>query len=586
MSQSKICDLEDKVFELDKQLEAKRQETQELANIASVITSILDIQSVLAASMEIGIRQVSAEVGAVLLVEGGTAVVKVSWGVDGAFLKSLAYRDNLDIAAYCLAHRKTIYENDCSGLFPGHDAIRNFIAGPILSKERAIGAMVIFNKMSGDGFTGDDVLQLDLICKFTAVAIENANLLLESLEKQRMEQELELARQVQATFLPGDVAIDGLKIAASYIPARQVGGDYYDLIPISETGLFFLIGDVSSKGAPAALVMTSVYSIVRAYVTSGKPINVPALMSQLNEILCSDVIKSRGMFITLFMACLDLESGSLEYCNGGHPPPYYHRAATGEVVPLKRGGPLVGQLPGVSYVSTQINIGRNDRIFCFTDGLVEAANADGELFGLNRVKGLFCRGAELDTEHFSRAVKEEMDNFRRGGSVDSIDDFTTLVIDILDMPEAARRHTFVYPSSLDSLEKLYADLDGVISRYGLPDEAVHRLEVAVSEAVTNAIIHAHGEDSSKKIQFSVEVNDESIIAEIIDGGTGLAATAGEEFDPAGSPDAESGRGLGLIKRLSDEVTFTRLPEGGTAVKIIKYLAHNVPDGGTHGHHRE
>lgn len=572
MVQDRVCDLEEKIFDLEKNLESKRQVGYDMANIASVITSLLDIESVLAASIEIGIRQVAGEVGAVLQIVDDKPQVKVSWGVDSTILDSLIYKDGLDIVSYCLRHRETICENSNQGLFPENVLIRNFVCAPILAQEKVIGVMVIFNKDSDGGFVENDILILEMICKFASIAIENSHLLKESIEKHKLEQELDLARQVQATFLPENISIKGLNIAASYIPARQVGGDYYDLIPISDKKLFFLIGDVTNKGVPAALVMTSVYSIIRAYVTSGDPIKVTTLIAQLNEVLCNDIIKSHGMFITLFMALIDLENMTMEYCNGGHPPPFYFRASVSETIPLKCGGPIVGQFEGTLYTSTRIDLERGDRLFCYTDGLIEAVNRNDELYGLKRLECFFKNNIALDAAQFTCDVKTEIDSFSREGNKEAIDDYTTLVIDVAGLPKPnSTSYNFAYPSRLQCLEDLYRDIDSIAEQHTLPKEIVHPFRVAVSEAVTNSIIHAHEGDSSKIIRFTVDVNEDRIVAAIIDEGTYRGMTPMDIADPASHPDAEGGRGLGLIKQLSDEVTFERLPQKGMVVKIVKYL---------------
>lgn len=132
-------------------------------------------------------------------------------------------------------------------------------------------------------------------------------------------------------------------------------------------------------------------------------------------------------------------------------------------------------------------------------------------------------------------------------------------------------YEFDYASHPDSLEEMHLDLDLIAARHLLPDEVFQPFRVAVSEAITNAIIHAHDSDSSKIIRFTVDLNDERITASVVDEGVVRDDEALANFDPAGSPDAEGGRGLGLIKRLSDEVSFTKLPQGGMAVKIIKNL---------------
>jgi serine phosphatase RsbU (regulator of sigma subunit)/anti-sigma regulatory factor (Ser/Thr protein kinase) len=580
----KIYDLEEKIFELENELEAKKQETRDLANIASVITSILDIESVLAITMEISIRQVSGEVGAILLLDGGDLAAKISWGVDAATLDSLKYKDDVDIAQYCLRIKSSLYENDCESLFPGELSIRGFMASPILSKENAIGVIVIFNKENQQEFTNQDCRSLEMICKFASVAIENANLLKEYLEKQKIEHELELARQVQTTFLPGEVKIKGLRVASNYIPARQVSGDYYDLIPISKDKLFFLVGDVTSKGAPAALVMTSVYSIIRAHVTSGQPVDVKKTISHLNDLLCNDIIKGRDMFITLFMGYIDMETGMMEYCNGGHPPALYYRASSRETIHLRPGGPLVGQFAGLPYQATRVRVSKGDRIFCYTDGLIEAENRRGELYGMARAEEFFKAGILLDTKRFSRVVKEEVDRFGQGAGSEGIDDLTTLVIDFID-EENLRKYEFTYASHQKTLEKMHADLNSIFIENNIRPGVANPFRVAVSEAVTNAMVHAHKGNSSKKVRLSIELNHSGITADIVDDGECHALDTIENRDLIYDPSAESGRGMGLIKRLADEVDIRVMPHGGLGVKIMKYLEKNLIrlDGGNDGH---
>jgi len=565
--QEKIYDLEEKIFRLERDLEARNLESQDLANIASVITSILDIESILAVTMEISIRRVAGEVGAILLREDGDLKVKVAWGVDSAFIANTKYKDNQDIASYCLALREPVIENDCGSVLEGNDNIMSFIAAPIISKNDSGGALVIFNKEGGDQFNGHDRQAIEMICRFASVAIENSRLLRESLEKQKLEQELELASQVQSTFLPRPVDIAGLSIAANYIPARQVGGDYYDLIPIGRRKLFFLLGDVTNKGVPAALVMTSVYSVVRAYVKSGGSIQVKEIMSHLNDVLCNDIIRERDMFITLIMAYIDLDTGMMEYCNGGHPPAFYYRAAKGDTIHLKPGGPLVGQFAGLQFRSTRIKVAPGDRIFCYTDGLIEAESRSGELYGLVRLEEFFKAGIMFDTNRFSRVVKEEIDRYSQGSRDESIDDYTTLVIDLNRKSGTGEKYEWTYVSDLKVLEEVYSDLGTVYRTHNIDHTIANPLTLMVSEAVTNAIIHAHKGNADKKIVLLVKVNATSITADIIDEGSGQGVEFMRNHEMNSDPLAESGRGLGLIKQLSDDVKFRRAADGGLSVKI-------------------
>lgn len=564
MYQEKIYDLEETVYKLESKLESKQQEIRDLANIASLITSILEIDQVLAVAMETAIRHVEGEVGAIMLEEDGDFGVKISWGVDGSVINSLKYKDDLDIARYCLKNKKILIENDGSQVTSGEALINNFIAAPILIEDGSSGAVVIFNKESGRDFTNQDSQILEMICQFTSVALENSHLLKEYLEKQKMEQELELAREVQTTFLPEPVSMEQFDISATYIPARQISGDYYDLIPMGKDSLLFLIGDVTNKGAPAALVMTSVYTIVRAYINSGEPVSVTDLMSRLNDILCNDIIKGRDMFITLFIAYIDLGSGMMEYCNGGHPPPFYYRASSKETIRLSQGGALVGQFAGLPYRATKIRIRPNDRIFSYTDGIIEAEDRDGQLYGLDRLEQFFKAGLMLNATRFNRVVKEEIDRFSEGVAADKWDDITTLVIEINDPADLEDTvYEFEYESSLSSLEVMYADLDEIIERHQVPPRKANHLRVIISEAVTNSITHAHKEDASKPVKLKLTINKNRVLADIVDKGKPEETLNLEDKGLIVDSSSEGGRGIGMIKHISDRLEINSPAEGGT-----------------------
>lgn len=567
MYQDKIYDLEEKIFELESGLEAKNQEIRNLANIATVITSILDIESVLSVAMEISIRQVAGEVGALVIMEDGRLAVKVAWGVDAAFIESFKYRDNLDIARFCLKTGMSIIENDVSHIMPEGSLVHSFIASPIPSKSTEA-VIIIFNKENNDQFTLADRESLDMICRFASVSIENTHLLKASLEKQKIEQELDVAREIQATLLPEKETIDGINIASTYIPARQVGGDYFDVIPIGKTKLLFLLGDVTNKGVPAALVMTSVHAVIHAYVNSGQSICITDIITQLNDILCNDVIKGRDMFITLFLAFIDLEEGTMEYCNGGHPPPFYYRSSNGRTIRLKPGGPLVGQFAGMPYRSTKIKVSSGDRIFTYSDGLIEAENRQGELYGLDRLEEFFKAGVMLDAERFNSVVREEIMRYSIGSTEESIDDFTTLLVDVRDSADADEEYEYSFDSNLDALEQLYSHLDSIFKGHDIEPAIANPITVTVSEAVTNAIIHANRYDPEKKVIVRFTLNKKRFTADILDEGSCRGIDAIRSPDLDGDFAAEGGRGLGLIKKLSDELLITPRASGGLQVRIM------------------
>lgn len=565
------CSLEQSVFDLENRLEAKDQEINDLAQIASVITSILDIESVLAITMETSLRRVAGEVGAILLAEGSDLKVKIAWGVDADGLERLTYKDGRSLTRYCFETRDTVVEGHDQQVGSTAYSIHSLIAAPILTQSRALGVIVIFNK-EGDGeFDPQDRRTLEMIGNFAAVAIENSRLLRESVDKQKMEQELELACQVQTTLLPESFGVRGLRVASTYLPAGRVGGDYYDIIPITDRRVLFLLGDVTNKGVPAALVMTAAYSIIHGYVGARQEIDIQSLMSHLNEVLCRHIIKSRDMFITLFAALVDIDAGTMEYCNGGHPPPFFLRAGTGKSLRLKEGGPPLGQFAGQTYRSAILPVAGGDRVFCYSDGLSEAENGGGERYGLARLEEFFLSCKSKTADRFNQAMKEEIARFGADAGHETRDDFTTLVFDILKDNSGGERYQFVYPSRLDVLDTMYHDMERVFERHRIGPEVARPFQLAMSEAFTNAIIHAHGQDPGKLVDVSIEVNDKRLSADITDEGSCWKDGGSRQFDPARDPAAESGRGLGLIQRLSDEVSFARSPRGGTTVTITKTL---------------
>ncbi len=425
---------EDRVFELESRLQETRLKLRDLATMGALITSIPDIETILSVVMEMAVRTVEGEVGLIQLMEGGTLITKINWGVDDALIKSIIYKDKEDIASYCFRRQFALIAkaNEFENIPEYGATINSLLALPIKARARCHGVIVIINRTIGDFFTEDDKENLEILVNYAAVAIENSILLKESLEKQKMEQELAVARQVQETILPdSEIKIRGVDLGTIYCPAREVGGDYYDILKVNESEFFLVIGDVSNKGVPAAMVMSATAAIIRSQVSFSPEIRPAQLMNSLNLILCERIIKSRDMFVTLFIARFNLAERSMVFCNAGHLPPLFWEADKREMKELKSGGTFVGQFSEINYSEETFEIGQGDTLFAFTDGLTEAANRQGNLFGLNRVREVFLVEKGLPAGRFCARVKEWVDRFREGASEDSFDDFTLLEIRVV-----------------------------------------------------------------------------------------------------------------------------------------------------------
>lgn len=427
---------DDRIFELEGRLSATWLKLRDLATMGALITSILDMETILSVVMEMSIRTVEGEVGLIQLAEAGELVPKITWGVDASLVRNIKYENDTDIATFCFTRQVSAVMNNFDKSFEHGPTVNSVLALPIKSRARCHGAIVIINKTSGEDFTEEDRESLEIVINYAAVAIENSLLVEESLQKQKLEQELGIARQVQETILPGrEIKIKGVDFGALYFPARFVGGDFYDIITPDDDNFLMVIGDVSNKGIPAAMVMAATTAIIRTKLTESPDISPSQLMYILNNVLSDGIIRSHDMFVTLFIARFSLCDKKVTYCNGGHLPPLYWDASRRQVSELRMGGTFVGQFPGTAYIEGELELHHGDRFFAFTDGLTEATDIKGRMFGIEKVKQVFMTEKELPAARFCERVKNWVDRFTEGSSADSHDDFTILKLRIL--PEGA-----------------------------------------------------------------------------------------------------------------------------------------------------
>lgn len=235
-------------------------------------------------------------------------------------------------------------------------------------------------------------------------------------------QELETARRIQQSILPeAPPRIAGLDLAARYVPATEVAGDFYDFLPGEErrTGLF--IADVSGHGVPAALVASMLKVAVAAEAPhAASPARV---LSEMNQIFHG---KLKNQFITAFCAFLDLEAGRVAWAGAGHPPALLWRQQEGRVEELAPGGPVMGRLRRAAYSETSLPLGPGDRLLLFTDGIPEALSPAGEPFGDPRLQDFLARHASLPPERIADALLARMAEWT--GRNSGFEDDLTLVV--------------------------------------------------------------------------------------------------------------------------------------------------------------
>jgi predicted ester cyclase len=247
------------------------------------------------------------------------------------------------------------------------------------------------------------------------------NLAQEIRERERVEQELRVARRIQQASLPKEVpTLEGWQITPHYQPAREVGGDFYDFFELEYGRLGLIVGDATGKGVPAALVMSSARSMLRAVAQAS---NSPGdVLMKVNDPLVTDI--PPNMFVTCFYAILDPKSGSLCYANAGHDLPYLHRRG-GDCEELRASGMPLGLMSGMSYEEKEIELDDGEGVLFYTDGLVEAHDPEDEMFGFPRLRELVAEHGE--ERSLEEALLEELYSFV-GEGWEQEDDITLLTL--------------------------------------------------------------------------------------------------------------------------------------------------------------
>jgi serine phosphatase RsbU (regulator of sigma subunit) len=258
---------------------------------------------------------------------------------------------------------------------------------PFVSQGEPIGLLSLGPRLNGRKYSRDDRNLLNTLAAQTAPALRVAQMVQEEQaqvrERERIEQELRTAQDIQQTFLPKEVpSLPGWQLIPYYRPAREVGGDFYDFLPFEDGRLGLVIGDVTDKGIPAALVMTATRTMLR---TAARETTSPGqVLARVNDLLYEEI--PAKMFVTCFYAILDLDSGRISYANAGHDLPY--RRQEEGVSELWATGMPLGLMPGSCYEEYEITIAPGENLLFYTDGLVEAHNPNHEMFSFPRLKTL------------------------------------------------------------------------------------------------------------------------------------------------------------------------------------------------------
>jgi serine phosphatase RsbU (regulator of sigma subunit) len=307
----------------------------------------------------------------------------------------------------------------------------SLVALPLVIRGEILGIMLVDYCGQQHHLAGRGGKILTGIASQAAVAVENDKLQAIAAQQERMEQELVVARTIQTSFLPESYpTLPGWELAAIWRSARQVGGDFYDFIPLRSTtnragetqdhaGL--VIADVADKGVPAALFMALSRTLMRTMAISGHEPQVT--VARANNLIISDA--STDLFVTLFYAVLHSARGEIEFVNAGHMPPIVLRSADGSSEELRTEGMALGVLPDIEFEQRTTTLHHGDVLLLYTDGVIEASNAGGDMFGKKRLLEVAGRHRFEPAQELVQVIDEVIAGFV--GDAAQFDDFTLVV---------------------------------------------------------------------------------------------------------------------------------------------------------------
>jgi phosphoserine phosphatase RsbU/P len=286
--------------------------------------------------------------------------------------------------------------------------------------DQVIGLVYLDTLRRTHSFDENDLRILTALANIAAAKIENVRLLEESLEKRRMEEDMQRAADIQRRLLPeGSPTVPGYDLMGSNRPCLTVGGDYYDFM-VSEGRVLMALGDVSGKGTGAALLMAVLRAAVRAHWQEG---SIAEALERINRTVCQNV--PEGKYVTFFGARLDIASGRLAYVNAGHNAPLLVRAG-GAAERLEEGGMVLGMFEGVPYAEGVVDMEHGDLLTAFSDGVTETFDTDGEEFGEDRLLAALLRCRTLSALETEREILLDIERFASGAK--ATDDRTLIVL--------------------------------------------------------------------------------------------------------------------------------------------------------------
>jgi sigma-B regulation protein RsbU (phosphoserine phosphatase) len=390
--------------------------------------------------------------------------------------------------------------------------------------------------------------------------------------RHRMEDELNVGREIQMSMLPlifppyprrGE-----FDVFAMLEPAREVGGDFYDFFLIDDEHFCLCVGDVSGKGVPAALFMAVTKTLIKSRASNDY--SPASILTHVNKEISSN--NDASMFVTIFLAILNLNSGKLLYSNAGHNPPYIRRV-DGELVRLDhRHGPVIGAVEELVYGQDEGVLERGDLLFTYTDGVTEAMDEGQSLYDERRLASCLSSLESNSAEASVHSVLADVRGFQ--GEAEQADDITILATAYFGEPEGAEVGILdlVLASRLEEIDRVNSAFNDFAEAENLAVPTRRSINLVLDELLNNAITYAFHDDEEHAIEVRIELSSDRLSVTVSDDGIPFNPFAGPPADTALSVEDREIGGLGihLVRNVMDEVSYNRRTDRNVVI-LVKYL---------------
>jgi sigma-B regulation protein RsbU (phosphoserine phosphatase) len=391
--------------------------------------------------------------------------------------------------------------------------------------------------------------------------------------RQRMADELSVGREIQMSMLPlifpAFPERHDFCVFASLNPAREVGGDFYDFFLIDDDHFCFCVGDVSGKGVPAALFMAVTHALIQS--RAADDLSPASILAHVNGEISRH--NDASMFVSIFLAILDLRTGEFSYANAGHNPPYIKRRY-GALDRLDQiHGPVIGAVEDVSYQEGSGRLSLGDMFFLFTDGVTEAMNRQKQLYGEGRLVDLLSSRDHKSAETLTRAVADDVRVFEAGA--DQADDVTILSLQFFGAPEYVRQVVTLeinVQNRLAEIDRVNRQFNAFADAHSIPTRSARSINLVFDELLNNIVSYAFEDEESHVIRIRIELAGHRLAVTIRDDGIPFNPFALDRPDISLSIEEREIGGLGvhLVSNVMDEVSYSRLASDNV-VTLVKYL---------------